>query len=107
MHNSHVLVDDHGSIAAVYRKIHLFDIDVKDGPQLKESDGTIPGDHIVPPVPTPVGNVGLAIVSLLGHGGIKFTLNKRKMGFVPYNLTTSIRPYHNYRIVSVRFLQVE
>ena len=40
MHNSHVLVDDHGSIAAVYRKIHLFDIDVKDGPQLKESDGT-------------------------------------------------------------------
>lgn len=61
MHNSHVLVDDHGSIAAVYRKIHLFDIDVKDGPQLKESDGTIPGDQIVPPVPTPVGNVGLAI----------------------------------------------
>ena len=83
VHNSHVLVDDHGSIAAVYRKIHLFDIDVKDGPQLKESDGTIPGDQIVPPVPTPVGNVGLAIVSLLGHGGIKFTLNKRKMGFVP------------------------
>ena len=95
MHNSHVLVDDHGSIAAVYRKIHLFDIDVKDGPQLKESDGTIPGDHIVPPVPTPVGNVGLAIVSLLGHGGIKLTLTKRKMSFVPYNLTTSIRPYHN------------
>ena len=95
VHNSHVLVDDHGSIAAVYRKIHLFDIDVKDGPQLKESDGTIPGDQIVPPVPTPVGNVGLAIVSLMGHGGIKLTLTKRKMGFVPYNLTTSIRPYHN------------
>ena len=90
VHNSHVLVDDHGSIAAVYRKIHLFDIDVKDGPQLKESDGTIPGDQIVPPVPTPVGNVGLAIVSLMGHGGIKLTLTKRKMGFVPYNLTTSI-----------------
>ncbi|XP_078345728.1 deaminated glutathione amidase-like [Oculina patagonica] len=61
IHNSHVLVDDSGSIAAVYRKVHLFDIDVKDGPRLKESDTCIPGNQIVPPVPTPVGNIGLAI----------------------------------------------
>ncbi|XP_022795314.1 nitrilase homolog 1-like [Stylophora pistillata] len=61
LRNSHVIVNDHGSIVAVYRKIHLFDIDVKDGPRLKESDTCIPGDQIVPPVPTPVGNVGLAI----------------------------------------------
>ena len=56
-------MNDSGSIVAVYRKIHLFDIDVKDGPRLKESDTCIPGNQIVPPVPTPVGNVGLAIVS--------------------------------------------
>lgn len=61
LYNSHVMVDDNGAITAVYRKIHLFDIDVKDGPKLKESDSTISGDQIVPPVPTPVGNVGLAI----------------------------------------------
>lgn len=83
MHNSHVLVDDHGSIAAVYRKIHLFDIDVKDGPQLKESDGTIPGDQIVPPVPTPVGNVGLAIVSLMGH---KINTDQEKNGLCAIQL---------------------
>ena len=65
LHNSHVLVDDSGSIVAVYRKVHLFDIDVKDGPKLKESDGCIPGNQIVPPVHTPVGNIGLAIVSSL------------------------------------------
>ena len=47
----------------MYRKIHLFDIDAKDGPRLKESDTCIPGNQIVPPVPTLVGNVGLAIVS--------------------------------------------
>lgn len=61
LYNSHVLVDDSGSIVAVYRKIHLFDIDVKDGPKLKESDVCIPGGQIVPPVHTPVGNIGLAI----------------------------------------------
>lgn len=63
VHNSHVLVNDHGSIVTVYRKVHLFDVDVKDGPRLKESDTCIPGNQIVPPVPTPVGNIGLAIVS--------------------------------------------
>ncbi|XP_027040871.1 deaminated glutathione amidase-like [Pocillopora damicornis] len=61
LRNSHVIVNDSGSIVAVYRKIHLFDIDVKDGPRLKESDTCIPGNQIVPPVSTPVGNVGLAI----------------------------------------------
>lgn len=61
LYNSHVIIDDSGAIVEVYRKIHLFDIDVKDGPKFKESDGAIPGDRIVPPVPTPVGNVGLAI----------------------------------------------
>jgi len=63
-----VIIDDSGAIVEVYRKIHLFDIDVKDGPKFKESDGAIPGDRIVPPVPTPVGNVGLAIVSLITNG---------------------------------------
>ena len=47
----------------MYRKIRLFDIDAKDRPRLKESDTCIPGNQIVPPVPTLVGNVGLAIVS--------------------------------------------
>lgn len=61
LYNSHVIVDDSGTIVEVYRKIHLFDIDIENGPRLKESDGTIPGDKVVRPVPTPVGNVGLAI----------------------------------------------
>ena len=70
VHNSHVIVNDSGDIVEVYRKIHLFDVDVKDGPRLKESEGAIPGDKIAPPVPTPVGNVGLAIVSFRVHNEI-------------------------------------
>lgn len=75
LYNSHVLVDDSGSIVAVYRKVHLFDIDVKDGPKLKESDVCIPGGQIVPPINTPVGNIGLAIVFFLKnicfHGNLE------------------------------------
>ena len=48
---------------ARYRKTHLFDVDIKGKVRLKETDVTIPGKEIVPPVETPVGKVGMMIVS--------------------------------------------
>jgi predicted amidohydrolase len=45
--NAHVVVDPLGRIAAVYRKIHLFDVDVPNGPVLLESRTTAPGDRLV------------------------------------------------------------
>ncbi|XP_077983209.1 deaminated glutathione amidase-like [Glandiceps talaboti] len=60
VYNSHIVVSNNGDIVAVYNKTHLFDVDIKGHVRLKESDFTIPGDAIVPPVNTPVGKVGLA-----------------------------------------------
>lgn len=39
----------------------MFDIEIPNGPCIKESQGTIPGDHIISPVNTPVGKLGLCI----------------------------------------------
>ena len=61
IYNSHILIDNKGKISAVYRKTHLFDVDIKDGVTLKENDHTRPGPCVVPPVKTPAGNMGLAI----------------------------------------------
>lgn len=63
--NSHIIINSTGEISAVYRKIHLFDIDVPGGIRLKESDYTIPGNELVSPVDTPIGKVGLGIVSFM------------------------------------------
>ena len=63
--NTHLMIDSNGEIQARYSKTHLFDLDIKGGIRLKETDFTIPGSSIGPPVATPVGNVGLAVVSLL------------------------------------------
>ena len=52
-----------GSVAGKYNKLHLFDVDIKGGARLKESDGCVAGKELPPVVKTPVGNVGLAIVS--------------------------------------------
>ncbi|KAI7852339.1 nitrilase [Circinella umbellata] len=57
IYNSHLLINDEGKVVSVYRKIHLFDVDIKNGPRLMESDSTCSGDIIPDPVLTPIGNV--------------------------------------------------
>ncbi len=64
IHNSHLIVNCEGDLVGHYSKTHLFDVEIKDRVRLKESDSTYPGQKIVPPVATPVGKVGLSIVSL-------------------------------------------
>ena len=44
--NTSALIDAHGEIAAVYRKIHMFDVDVG-GTSYRESDAEQPGEEIV------------------------------------------------------------
>ena len=46
-YNTSVLIDPDGRIAATYRKIHLFDVTVEDGPVDRESDRVSPGDRAV------------------------------------------------------------
>ncbi|OAL50839.1 carbon-nitrogen hydrolase [Pyrenochaeta sp. DS3sAY3a] len=59
--NTLLWIDEEGVIAHRYQKLHLFDVDIKGGPQLKESNGVERGTQIVDPIATPVGKVGLQI----------------------------------------------
>ncbi len=47
IYNTHVIMDHHGHIQATYRKIHLFNVDVPDGPVLLECNSTAAGDKLV------------------------------------------------------------
>jgi predicted amidohydrolase len=58
--NTSAVVADDGSIVAVYRKIHLFDVSIPDGARYAESEVVIPGDKVVI-APTPLGRVGLTV----------------------------------------------
>lgn len=55
------VIDDNGSIRSMYRKIHLFDVDLSDaGESYRESHSMIPGDDLVV-VDSPAGQLGLSI----------------------------------------------
>jgi predicted amidohydrolase len=58
--NTSAVVADDGSIVAVYRKIHLFDVNIPDGARYAESEVVIPGDKVVV-APTPLGRIGLTV----------------------------------------------
>ncbi|KAK4186778.1 carbon-nitrogen hydrolase [Podospora australis] len=59
--NTVVWIDEQGRIAQRYQKIHLFDVDIKGGPVLKESQSVEPGTRIEPPFDTAFGKVASAI----------------------------------------------
>jgi predicted amidohydrolase len=58
--NTSALVGEDGSLLAVYRKIHLFDVAIPDGAQYAESEGVRPGDQVVLAVTT-LGRFGLSV----------------------------------------------
>lgn len=59
-YNTCVHLQPDGTVAAAYRKIHLFDVDLADGTRLFESRGTAPGDRAVV-TETPFGLLGLTV----------------------------------------------
>ena len=60
VHNTSVLLGPDGAVLAVYRKIHLFDIDLPGLEHLKESREVAPGRDLVV-APAPFGPLGLTI----------------------------------------------
>lgn len=47
VHDTSVLLDPDGEVAATYRKIHLYDVDLSDQPPIRESDSIAPGGQLV------------------------------------------------------------
>ncbi|MEA3284743.1 MAG: carbon-nitrogen hydrolase family protein [Synergistota bacterium] len=59
-YNTSVLISPKGEVTAKYRKIHLFDVNVHDGPSVRESASYASGNEIVM-AETPLGNIGMSI----------------------------------------------
>src|SRR6185436_6877157 len=59
-YNTSVLLGPAGQQLAVYRKIHLFDVEIGDGAKYRESEAVAPGSEVVM-AQTPLGGIGLTV----------------------------------------------
>ena len=74
-HNAHVVVDDAGDIRAVYRKIHLFDVELGVS-QYRESAAIVPGRDVVV-ADSVVGRLGLSVCYDLRFPGLYQAMSAR------------------------------
>lgn len=58
--NTSVLLNPAGETAAVYNKLHLFDVTLPSGEERRESRRVLPGDRVVT-VGTPLGCLGMSV----------------------------------------------
>ncbi|KAK5875723.1 hypothetical protein CesoFtcFv8_026771 [Champsocephalus esox] len=85
IYNSHIIINDKGEIISVYRKSHLFDVELPEkGVSLKESAFTIPGPSLVSPVQTPIGKVGLGICYDLRFPELSLALQRQGADILTY-----------------------
>lgn len=60
IHNTHLIITDQGEIAALYRKIHCFSVELPDGSVYDEAKSVLPGKEVVT-LRTPFFTAGLSI----------------------------------------------
>lgn len=75
--NRAFVIDDRGAIAARYDKMHMFEADLADGEQWKESKAYRPGEKVVT-ADTPAGLLGLTICYDIRFPAIFDALGRRR-----------------------------
>jgi predicted amidohydrolase len=104
--NSAVLLDPEGAAAAVYRKIHLFDVDVPGGRRFRESESIEPGGEVVV-AETPWGGLGLSICYDLRFPELYRALTARgaRMITVPSAFTLQTGKDHWHPLLRARAIE--
>ncbi|HKQ62852.1 MAG TPA: carbon-nitrogen hydrolase family protein [Candidatus Polarisedimenticolaceae bacterium] len=107
VHNTSVLLGPRGGPPlAVYRKLHLFDIDIPGGAVLQESRQVAPGDRPVV-VDTPLGRLGLSICYDLRFPELyrRMALDGAQVLFVPAAFTAFTGPHHWLPLLRARAIE--
>lgn len=103
IHNTSVLIRPDGTIAASYRKIHLFDATPPDGVPYRESD-TVEGGTTPVSVDTPLGKLGLSICYDLRFPELYRALDAALL-FVPSAFTVPTGAAHWHVLLRARAIE--
>jgi predicted amidohydrolase len=105
-HNTSVLFDPEGEAVAVYRKIHLFDVDVSEDVRFTESATVAPGDRTVVAA-TALGKIGLSICYDLRFGELyrRLTADGAEILAVPSAFTATTGRAHWHPLLRARAIE--
>jgi predicted amidohydrolase len=100
------LLDTVGEIQARYDKLHMFDIELKNGEAYRESDAITPGDRAVI-VETSLGRLGLSICYDLRFGALYRALAQAGAQFItiPAAFTQTTGKAHWHTLVRARAIE--
>jgi predicted amidohydrolase len=106
IYNTSVLIGPQGRCLAAYRKIHLFDIDIRGGVRLIESESVAPGERTVV-AETPLGRLGLSVCYDLRFPELyrELTLAGAQVLFVPAAFTAYTGPHHWLPLLRARAIE--
>jgi predicted amidohydrolase len=104
--NTSVLIDNEGNIAAMYRKIHLFDVEIDENTTYKESNRYQYGDTMVN-VKTELGDFGMTICYDLRFPELfrNLAINGAKVIFVPAAFTLFTGKDHWEALLKARAIE--
>ncbi len=104
-YNTSVLIDKTGSVAGKYRKIHLFDVSLKDV-VLYESELVEPGDEVVV-IPHNICSIGLSICYDLRFPNLYQKLREKgaELIFVPAAFTVPTGKAHWLNLLRTRAIE--
>jgi predicted amidohydrolase len=107
-HNTSVLFGPDGRRVAVYRKLHLFDVDVPGGVSFRESDTVLAGDDVVVAA-TPLARIGLTICYDLRFGALFRALVARgaELVAVPSAFTAATGQAHWEVLLRARAIETQ
>jgi predicted amidohydrolase len=104
--NRSFLLDEQGEIRARYDKLHMFDIELKNGEAYRESDAIAPGDRAVV-VETPLARIGLSVCYDLRFGALYRALARAgaEVITIPAAFTQTTGKAHWHTLVRARAIE--
>lgn len=104
--NLSLVFSPEGALAASYRKLHLFDVEVEDGPSYQESSAIAPGGELVV-AKTDLGALGLSICYDLRFPGMyqKMALQGAEVLIVSANFTDDTGKAHWEPLLRARAIE--
>lgn len=103
-------IDAQGEIAHRYAKMHLFDLEIPNGPVMKESKTTEPGKEIAPPFDLPgVGKIGSMICFDLRFPEISLALKRQQADAIlyPSAFTVQTGKAHWHALLKARAIECQ